>query len=76
MLILPGHPLFDYTLFCAIPPDWRKTADQIGQNCCFVATAGSGLLRPATPNELEDYLNGGEYDEVMGEENELDISWD
>lgn len=66
MIILPGDPLFDITLFQALPPGWRGVADRIGQQVAFVASAGSGLLRPATPGEVDEYLYGGEYDEVMG----------
>jgi hypothetical protein len=67
-LILPGDPLFDLTLATAIPPGWRQTADQCGQQVAFVAAPGDGgLLRPATPAELEDYLEGGEYDDRQAE---------
>jgi hypothetical protein len=62
-LILPSDPEFDLTLATAIPPDWRNPAKQISQGVMFVADAGSGLLRPALPDELMDYLYGGEYDE-------------
>lgn len=65
MLILPGDPEFDFTLATAIPPGWRNVAEQIGQQVAFVAQVGSGLLRPATPDELDEYLMGGEYDERM-----------
>ena len=67
-LILPGDPLFDTTLATAIPPGWRQAADQCGQQVAFVAPpGGSGLLRPATPEELVDYLAGGEYDDRQAE---------
>lgn len=75
MLILPGDPDFDLTLFQALPPGWRQVADRIGQQVCFVASAGSGLLRPATPDELDEYLCGGEYDEVTGAGDDLDDDW-
>ncbi len=63
-IILPGDPLFDLTLFSNLPPAWEKVAEQVGQQISFVCDE-SGLMRPATPDELEDYLYGGEYDEVM-----------
>lgn len=75
MLILPGDPEFDLTLFLAPPPDWRETADRVGEQVCFVASAGSGILRPADPNEVEEYLLGGEYDEMMGDYDDLDDDW-
>ncbi|MGG6293797.1 hypothetical protein ACQ4M4_05175 [Leptolyngbya sp. AN02str] len=76
-LILPGHPLFDETLATALPPDWQAVASRINQAPIFVASATDGILRPATPDELTEYLYGGEYDERLDalepEENELGI---
>ena len=71
MLILPGNPLFDLTL--ATPrPDWRDIAVRDGNTYAFVAEPGSGLMRPVTESELEDYLYGGEYDARLAEiEDEL-----
>lgn len=66
-LILPGNPLFDLTLATAIPPGWRQASEACSAQVAFVAESGSGLLRPASPQELEDYLAGGEYDERMDE---------
>jgi hypothetical protein len=60
-IILPDSPLFHATLYGSLPP---------GSSPCgaFVISSESGLMRPATPRELEDYIEGGEYDEVMGDE--------
>lgn len=72
-LILPGDPEFDWTLATSLPPDWRAVADRIGEYCTFVASVGSGgVLRPATPQELDEYLWGGEYDERLLEIDEED----
>lgn len=65
MIILPGDPEFDLTLACNLPPDWRKVADRLGENCVFVASSGSGVLRPCDPNETAEYLYGGEYDDRL-----------
>ncbi len=62
-LILPGDPLFDMTLATSLPPDWQIVASAINQPPVFVASADDGILRPATPDEMIDYLYGGEYDE-------------
>ena len=71
MLILPGHPLFDLTL--ATPrPDWQETAS-VDEKYAFVAEPGSGLMRPVTQRELEDYLYGGEYDERLQEIGEHEL---
>lgn len=58
-LILPGDPLF-YATLAAPPP----VAQGDG---CYVARAGSGLLEPATPQQIREYLEGGEYDARLGE---------
>lgn len=75
LLILPGHPLFDLTL-ATPPPDWK-----VKQECCneavnFVKDAQTGIFRTATHEELTDYLYGGEYDEVMGEDLDFEEEWD
>lgn len=56
VLILPNDPLFDWTLATA-PPPGSQGADFL------VADSESGILRPATNSELQDYLFGGEYDD-------------
>jgi hypothetical protein len=57
-LILPGDPLFDFTLATAPPPGVESAP-------FLVADAASGILRPAGDQELRDYLEGGEYSERM-----------
>lgn len=61
-LILPGNPLFSRTAETSIPPDWRAKAESMGQMPNFVVDADTGLFRPATGEELDDYLGSGEYD--------------
>jgi len=68
-LILPGDPLFDITL-ATPPPAWKVKQQLTNEPLNFVVDAESGLLRVATPDELAEYLYGGEYDEVMGESEE------
>lgn len=75
MLILPGDPLFDLTLSTAFPPDWRAVADRLGDAPIFIASAGSGVLRPATPEERAEYLYGGEYDERLEEIGDDEDYW-
>ncbi|GAB4465525.1 MAG: hypothetical protein OHK0037_20370 [Elainellaceae cyanobacterium] len=75
-LILPGDPEFSLTLATALPPDWRAVADRMGEACCFVASAGSGVLRPATPEEMDDYLYGGEYDDRLSELDDDEEFWE
>lgn len=60
MLILPGSPLYYQTL--ASPPPLAG-----GQERLFVVRTGSGILEPATPSEMREYLDGGEYDQRLEE---------
>ncbi len=69
-LILPGNPLFDFTLDTTPPPGWQSSIAVDGF-AGFVISA-SGLMRPATPDELDEYLDGGEYDERM---TDVDTDW-
>ena len=63
MLILPGNPEFDLTL-ATPPPDWKIKAYQSGESIAFAMDYNTNLFRPVTPNELQEYIEGGEYDEV------------
>lgn len=58
-LILPGDPEFDWTLGTLPPP---APAESV-----FVVRAGGSLLEPLSPNEVQAYLVGGEYDQRMAE---------
>jgi hypothetical protein len=75
MIILPGTPEFDWTLGRNLPPNWGQVAAQNGGAFHFVARAGSGLLEPVGTDELEEYLEGGEYEERLievGDEDDLE----
>lgn len=67
MIILPGNPLFDMTL-ATPPPDWKVKQEKSGGAINFVKDEETGIFRSVTPDELMEYLLGGEYDEVIGEE--------
>lgn len=69
MLILPGHPLFQITLETA----WNFL-NTIVPNQYYVKGV-DGFMRPATPDELTEYLEGGEFDEVEETAEELDYVW-
>lgn len=66
MIITPSHPLFNYWLHTP-PPDWRSISEKSGEAVNFVMDAETGIFRTATEAELEDYLLGGEYDELNPE---------
>lgn len=59
-LILPGNPLFHFTLGTVKPP----TEDQ---SCNFVFHKDSMVMEAVNDSQLDDYLEGGEYDEIEEE---------
>jgi len=59
MLLLPGDPGFREILHGYLPPV---------QSAFYVVREDTGLLEPATEEDLADYLEGGEYDAVAGDE--------
>ncbi|HEY9663805.1 MAG TPA: hypothetical protein V6C65_35605 [Allocoleopsis sp.] len=61
ILFLPGDPGFQETLENPDLFNWVHFANQKGQ-ATFVVRAETGLLDCVNDEELEEYLNGGEYD--------------
>jgi hypothetical protein len=57
MLIYPNHPDFYPILYGHIPPTCSYGT--------FGVDAQTGLLRPLTPEEVEDYVLGGEMEEAL-----------
>lgn len=64
-LILPGNPLFDETLAMTPPPDWRETANKHSGQYAFIMRSDSGLMMPCSMAELDEYIEGGEYEERL-----------
>lgn len=62
-LILPDNPLFGETLASS----WGFLHG-VNPTQYYVTDSESGLARPATASEVQEYLNGGEYDEVTEDE--------
>jgi len=76
MLILPGDPEFSETL-ATPPPNWREVAARLSGEFAFVAKADSGILQPVSMRELDDYIEGGEYDERLEQLGDEDFElWD
>lgn len=74
MLLLPGDPEFDQTLGVSLPPGWEQERDRNSGEYAFVADAETGILRPCSAQELEEYLEGGEYEarlRAMGDDEAL-----
>ena len=61
--MLPGDPGFNETLLIP-PPGWREVANRDGDTYAFVV-GEDGLARPVTSSELDEYMDGGEYDERL-----------
>lgn len=74
-LILPGDPQFDRTL-ASPPPNWQQVAARHQGEFAFVARSGSGLLEPVSYQELEEYLEGGEYAQRLQESRQDDTYLD
>lgn len=64
-LILPGSFEFEETLAMSLPTGWQQSAYGNHGEYGFVVDSSSGLLRTANFTEMEEYLEGGEYDERL-----------
>ena len=65
-LILPGQPEFYETLYSAPHPEAIATANRDGDNYAFVVRPDSGgIATPVTMAELEEFMEGGEYDQRL-----------
>jgi hypothetical protein len=69
LIMTPEEPFFWEILQTTPPPGWKQQVDS-DHSGIFVCDAVTGIMRPATHDELDEYVEGGEYDEVLGEENE------
>jgi|FrelakmetLWP11LW_1041352.scaffolds.fasta_scaffold00650_3 hypothetical protein len=72
-LILPGHPDFAPTLVQA-PFFWKELQREKSDYFVYAPDVESGVLRPLTPKEAEDYLLGGEADYLVEQQEEADES--
>ena len=71
-LILPGDDEYDETIGSIYPFDWREFAWKNCGEFCFVVDSQSGLMRPASFEETDEYLYGGEYDELLDSNPDLE----
>jgi hypothetical protein len=62
MILLPGDPLYEFTL--SNPPPLSPMEIDNGE-IYFVADAHSGILRSVSWPQLQEYLNGGEYEDRL-----------
>ena len=78
LLILPGSLEYEETLGRSLPPDWQQRAFKAYGAFTFVADSETGLLRVADPDETDEYVYGGEYEErllAIEEEEELEVEF-
>lgn len=69
LLILPDHPEFFPTLQAA-PFFWQEIQRDKCETISYVLDSESGLLRPVQEKDLEEYILGGELDEVIQQQEE------
>ncbi len=68
-LILPGHPDFVPTLESA-PFFWREMQRDKCTTISYVVDFESGILRPMSSDDLEEYIYGGALEEVIQQQEE------
>jgi hypothetical protein len=69
MLILPNNPLYQLTLEFA----WQFLHGMKGNQ--YYVKGADGLMRMATSEEVTEYLEGGECDEVEAMEGGFEYEW-
>ena len=69
LIMLPGDPGFNETLLTP-RPDWEEVAARDGNTYALVV-GEDGIARPVTSIELEEYLEGGEYEQRLMQLGEL-----
>lgn len=62
-LIYPNHPDFYQILHSCPPPGWRENLEG-NFSGAFAVRNDSLLIQPLSESELQEYLYGGEYDEL------------
>ena len=60
MLILPGNPLYLTTINRPAPGDYLRSDSD-----AYVIRKNSLLMELVNENELDDYLEGGEYEDRL-----------
>lgn len=63
-ILLPGEPGFAETMATAMQPGWQEMRAKADNQFAF-GLNHQGLMIPLSDKELNEYLYGGEYDEVM-----------
>jgi len=77
LIMTPQHEMFNFILNTSPPPGWRETVDSDFEGF-LIARAETGLLEVASPAQVTEYLEGGEYGELPApteEEDNFEISY-
>jgi hypothetical protein len=73
LIMTPDSPFFYPILQSNPPPGWRSSIAS-EHSGVFVCDSQTGMLRTASEGELDEYLEGGEYDEAVAEDDCFIIS--
>lgn len=74
-ILTPDSPYFTETLNALIPQFWGQKLEHCGGHVVWAVRAGSGLMEPLSHAEADEYLYGGEYDQVGREQGEDEAIW-
>lgn len=66
LIMLPTDPGFYHWL--GLPPNWEDVASRTNGEFAVVNRIDTGVLEAVPWQEAEDYIWGGELDELEGEE--------
>lgn len=69
LIMTPDSPFF-YEILQSTPPPTSKERIDSDHSGVFVCDSVTGIMRPATNDELTEYVEGGEYDEILKDEDE------
>lgn len=61
------NPFFHEILNSTPPPNWRKQVDSEFSGV-FTVDSLTGIMQPASLEDLDEYVEGGEYDSICDED--------
>ena len=76
LLLLPGDPGFQEILGMALPPGWQQSAAKHSGEFVFMANSETGALRVGSFDDLDDYIEGGEYEQRLENSGQDDVLHD
>ena len=73
LIMTPESPFFYKILHGSLPPGWKSEVDSEFSRI-FVVDHATGILRPTTGAELDEYVCGGEYDDFNEDDGCLSLT--